>query len=381
MNCLKAILSDDSLPCSRSAWGNILNLGGRDLSDHVLEKPLHAVRLMPGDLVTVVSEAEILATLDDSASIDGLPFMPEMLPYCGRRMRVYRRADKTCDTIDGTGARRMHDTVHLRDVRCDGSSHGGCQAGCLMFWKEAWLTRIDATGAESLAPADPPLASLNNLLEAGCVNNRGSGVGGAANYRCQITELKKSSEPLAWWELSQYFRDIRNRSTTPLQVIKAFIFSVYRKLTEIGFGYRALIAIYDGYQSLIGGQPFPYRTGTLSQTPTSSIGLEPGQWVRVKSLDEIVATLDTSNKNRGMLFDAEMVRYCGGEYPVLRRVTQILDEKTGIMLEFGNPCIVLKDVYCKAEISKYRLFCPRAIHSYWREIWLEPIDKPNSQSR
>jgi hypothetical protein len=33
----------------------------------------------------------------------------------------------------------MTDTVHLSDLRCDGSAHAGCQAGCLLFWKEAWL--------------------------------------------------------------------------------------------------------------------------------------------------------------------------------------------------------------------------------------------------
>src|SRR5262245_45039589 len=44
----------------------------------------------------VSSEAEILATLDERGAIDGLPFMPEMLAYCGKRLRVELRADKTC---------------------------------------------------------------------------------------------------------------------------------------------------------------------------------------------------------------------------------------------------------------------------------------------
>ena len=31
-----------------------------------------------------------------------------------------------------------------RSVRCDGSAHDGCQAGCLLFWKLAWLKAADA---------------------------------------------------------------------------------------------------------------------------------------------------------------------------------------------------------------------------------------------
>src|SRR5215510_3937117 len=95
--------------------------------------------LRVGEVVEVRSLLEILATLDGSATLDGLPFMPEMAAFCGRRFRVVKRADHVCDTIDYTGLRRMKDAVYLTGIRCDGSEHGGCQAGCLIFWKEAWL--------------------------------------------------------------------------------------------------------------------------------------------------------------------------------------------------------------------------------------------------
>ena len=45
------------------------------------------------------SADEILATLDEKLSLDNLPFMPEMLQFCGQRFRVYKSADKSCDTI------------------------------------------------------------------------------------------------------------------------------------------------------------------------------------------------------------------------------------------------------------------------------------------
>src|SRR5258707_14423278 len=115
----------------------------------------HSLNLLAGEIVEVRSREEILATLDHKGVLNNMPFMPEMLQYCGKRFRVFRRADKTCDTIADYRSRRMFDTVHLADLRCDGSAHGGCQAGCLVFWKEAWLKRVPADGTAT-EPATAP---------------------------------------------------------------------------------------------------------------------------------------------------------------------------------------------------------------------------------
>ena len=96
-----------------------------------------------GDLVEIRSADEIFGTLDEQGRLDGLPFMPEMLKFCGHRVRVQSRAHKTCDTILSSGFRRMESAVHLADLRCDGGSHGGCQAACLIYWKNAWLRPIN----------------------------------------------------------------------------------------------------------------------------------------------------------------------------------------------------------------------------------------------
>src|SRR6185369_17186869 len=66
--------------------------------------------LRSGEMVEVRSAHEILATLDERGAFDALPFMPEMLRFCGRRFQVQQRADKTCDTITMSGGRRMHGT-------------------------------------------------------------------------------------------------------------------------------------------------------------------------------------------------------------------------------------------------------------------------------
>ena len=42
-------------------------------------------RYRTGDLVEVRSKEEILATLDQHGSVDGMPFMPEILQYWDRK--------------------------------------------------------------------------------------------------------------------------------------------------------------------------------------------------------------------------------------------------------------------------------------------------------
>ena len=100
--------------------------------------------LQAGEWVQVRSKEEILATLDANGRLDEMPFMPEMLKYCGARMMVGKRAHKTCDPALGIGGRKMANTVHLSNIRCNGAAHDGCEAGCLIFWKEAWLKRIES---------------------------------------------------------------------------------------------------------------------------------------------------------------------------------------------------------------------------------------------
>ena len=50
-----------------------------------------ASKLSVGDWVEVRSKEEILSTLDSNGRLDGMPFMPEMFAFCGKRFQVYKR--------------------------------------------------------------------------------------------------------------------------------------------------------------------------------------------------------------------------------------------------------------------------------------------------
>ncbi|HJW64845.1 MAG TPA: hypothetical protein VJ849_15195, partial [Actinomycetes bacterium] len=74
-------------------------------------QPEEALDLKIGEVVEVRSPSEILATLDERGRLEALPFMPEMLQFAGRQLRVSKRAFKTCDQVKNSGMYRMERTV------------------------------------------------------------------------------------------------------------------------------------------------------------------------------------------------------------------------------------------------------------------------------
>jgi len=341
--------------------------------------------LCAGDLVEVRSKTEILATLDADGRLDGMPFMPEMLQYCGRRFRIHKRAHKTCDFVTNTGSRRLPGTVHLEDVRCDGSAHAGCQAQCLIFWKEAWLKPADILTDLSTTHEEPVgRGQFHSERGGGCGEeelwNRTRAprvdVGSEEIFVCQATLLPRFTEPLSPWDVRQYIEDYQSGNTGSLWwMIPRFLYRAYDNLINLGIGWGPVLRwFYDRFQSLLGGLPYPARHGTIpigSTTPSEIINLRPGELVRVKDLRTILGTLDESSKNRGMAFSAEMAPYCGKTLRVHSRVERIIDEKSGRLIRMKNPCIVLEGGVCQARFNRGMIFCPRATYAYWREIWLE----------
>lgn len=330
------------------------------------------LNLKAGEWIEVRSREEILSTLDDRGCHQKTPFMPEMLQYCGKRFRVYKRADKTCDPAhEPWSIRRLRDTVHLEGLRCDGQAHGGCQAACLIFWKEIWLKRADA----NLLPVENVQSGLNSAQKAffpveqllavsSSVDSQGDTV-----YSCQATSIRDYTFAMAPWDPRQYVRDLISGNLNTGLSDGSF----GNRLLEFVLGLftlvRALtISLFNLVPRRIKGPAYPFVVGTLEKTPVETLGLQGGEFVEVRSREEIVATLDRHNRNRGMLFDGEMLPYCGGIYRVLRRVDHIIDERSGKMMYMKSPCIILDGAICR---SDYHRLCPRAIYPYWRENWLK----------
>jgi hypothetical protein len=345
------------------------------------------MKIRTGEWVEVRTKEEILKTLDMNGRLDGLPFMPQMFKYCGQRFRIFKSAHKTCDTVSGHYAgRRLQDSVHL-NLRCDGQAYNGCQAGCLMFWKTAWLKPADGPvqiqyvpkgaqapreGASSQVTCTQVTCTEDDILRA----TKHQDAGGNTIYSCQATELLKFTTPLKWWDPRQYVKAYTSGNRTLAELARglSYLFYYYSTLAFSDRWGRPARWLYNRIQAISGGIPFPRLKGVIpvgQPTPRIDLGLQPGDLVRVKSYEEILATLDTSLSNRGLRFDAELVPFCGKVFRVSTSVDRFIDESNGQFKRMKTPAVILEGVNCKALYSGQRMFCPRGIHLWWREIWLE----------
>jgi hypothetical protein len=321
--------------------------------------------LKVGELVEVRSAEEIRATLDEHGELAGLPFMPEMLAYCGRRLTVHKVAHKLCDYISSTGMRRMYDAVHLTEARCDGSAHAGCQNACSLFWKEQWLKRVDPDEPAAATP-DAGQRTVLPLLVANTTKEPFED--GETRYSCQGTEmLRAAPERLLLKDVGQFREDVVSGNAGALAVLKGFLIAVFNRYQDRS---KAFLPRWLQFR---GGLRWGFLKGgvTSGRTPTELLDLQPGELVRIKSREEIMATLDGGLLNRGMGFDAEMSRFCGRTARVKARANRVVDEKTGRLLTMKNPCIILEDIVCE---GAFTYNCPREYVCWWREIWLERVD-------
>lgn len=308
----------------------------------------HELNLRAGDLVEVRHPEEILATLDRNARLDAPPFMPEMFQYCGKRYRVFKRADKTCDTISDTGTRRLFDTAHLEGLRCDDRAHGGRRPLYLLFWKDAWLRRVPspshALPTEAQASKPIPTPSTLRAVERCTVETLfaptpAPGSPGpparGERFSCQAPELLRTILPLAGRDVRQYASDVRSGNIR-----------IPNLLRDVAPG------VFNTIQPCRPATTFPYLQGPLTPTPAGTLDLRPGA----------------------------LVRYCGPTFRLPARAERIIHDRAGTMVSLPNDCIVLERTTCLADssVTPNRLYCHCSIYPFWREIWPEPIAPPAS---
>lgn len=100
------------------------------------------------------------------------------------------------------------------------------------------------------------------------------------------------------------------------------------------------------------------------------LNLQPGEWVEVRSMEEILATLDERGKNRGMGFMPEMMQFCGEKFRVYKHVNTIVLESTGEQRKIMSPTVFLEGVECD---GSYHGRCDRSCYCFWREVWLKRV--------
>jgi hypothetical protein len=284
-------------------------------------------RLRVGTRVRIKPAAEIVATLDAQGRRAGLPFTPEMLPFCGGVYVVETCVNRVY--VEGDSVRGIQDVVILTGVRCDGAAHGACGRACHLLWHTAWLDTTIGTG---VVMAEQPALPAGPCQGVGAV-------------------LREATYPLPWWHAGQYLDEVSTGSR------------------DVG-GLLALGAAALGKQAR-------WYAGKLRRPPAAAptpvlpppLRLQPGEWVEIRSWPEIAATLDQRGACRGMSFTQGMRDFCGRRARVHARVTSLVSEITGRQHRIADT-VLLEDIFCDGRLFRG---CPRACYWCWREAWLQRV--------
>ncbi len=295
--------------------------------------------LLAGESVTIRQESDIVATLENSQSLEGLVFMPEMRKFCGGTFKVLRPVNKLI--VEGrNGLRELRSAVILEGVTCDGEAHRGCQYGCMLLWKEDWLT------LEARSESRPGYTSTDSSNRE---NGSASSGGGLV---CQTSRLIEATRPLHFYDWRQYAWDIQTGR---------FHFGVLLR--------TRLVLAYNALRVRLGLRKYYLFHGEARSTPTETLNLRPGELVEVKSRRDIAAMLDARGRTRGLSFTQEMLRCCGRRYHVLRRLDRMVVEATGSMREFSDT-VLLDTANCDGEAH---FNCQRGCNFLFKEIWLKRV--------
>ncbi len=233
----------------------------------------------------------------------------------------------------------------------------------MLFWKEAWLRRVsESSNGSAHRAAQGGQASASN--ESAKPNPNGQVTDRERPSHtverpdrkliCQATELNSASCPILLGCTANYLagvvRDCGSAKIGPGEL---------RVLWAYARG-KVILSAFTAWART------PWNAERYKKTPSQRLDLQVGEWVQVRSALEILRTLDRNACNRGMEFKAEMFQFCGRKFPVFARMERRIDERTGMMREFRNECIILTSVHCHGQ----RSFCARGNYHYWREIWL-----------
>ena len=132
--------------------------------------------------------------------------------------------------------------------------------------------------------------------------------------------------------------------------------------------HKQVDALIDRFYNLSGKKVF-------TREPVAHIKAEPlkaGDLVRVKSEEEIKATLNHLGQSRGCAFIADiMTPYCGTVQRVLKTMERFVDERD-LRVKRCKGLILLEGVMCEGTTVFGR--CDRSCFMFWRNEWLEKIE-------
>ncbi len=131
-------------------------------------------------------------------------------------------------------------------------------------------------------------------------------------------------------------------------------------------GWRAWVGLAPGRWT---GRGVPRAHARGLPTEPEPEALEPGDLVEVRPIEEVLATLDTHRRCKGLRWMTGMRRFCGGRYRVFKRVDRIMLETDGRIRRMKGT-VLLEGVVCDGQEFGG---CDRSCFHFWREAWLQKV--------
>ena len=209
------------------------------------------------------------------------------------------------------------------------------------------------------------------------VHPPGEAPGDDAAWSCQTTALFEATEPLHWSDVRQYVRDVTSGNHSAWHMAKLLLRAGYLEFlrgSPSAIGSSTASTTWSSEWPV--GGPCRSRTGmspTGPRPPSERLDLQPGELVEVKSVEEITRTITPNGFNRGMRYDIEMTKYSGGRYRV-QHARESTDQRADRQ-DAGDeePVHSARGRLLPCGVYARRLGCPRAMNTYWREIWLRRV--------
>lgn len=171
------------------------------------------------------------------------------------------------------------------------------------------------------------------------------------NKVCQIQSVPHIAEPAEKRDESKLPATRRVKLFLKRRLSPQFKRSLKRKVDEIVVGARQMTGQKD-------------TPGDLPAQPAVE-HLKAGDRVRVRTKEEIQATLNIWKERNGCAFMEDMAQYCGTTQRVFKPVRRFIDERDYTEKK-ARGVVLLEGVICQG--------CDRACFYFWREEWLEKID-------
>jgi hypothetical protein len=171
---------------------------------------------------------------------------------------------------------------------------------------------------------------------------------------CQIPCLPRISEGKARYDPQPW--------PLPLKRMLARPWNYYVKKT--------LKRVYFKWTAFFGAVRPPSESSRTTSMDLTREDLKPGEWVRVRSREEIEATLNPWKEMKGCAVLADMWQYCGTNQKVLKSMRRFLDERD-YQVKKCRGIVLLEGVICQGTPVFGQ--CDRCCHFFWREEWLEKV--------